>query len=168
MADGSTGNGAESNNYSIDKIDSYLLFVREQIEYHESAAAKNKMYRGILFGLQAVLSFAVTLIGIFIAKGVSEDSVFTYIVGCVGVLLSAIASLQNAGRYNEKWLHHRHTSEMLKRELRLYDVQSADYLNLNKEEKFHHFVSKIEYLVNQEHQDWKVMIKERKKNEPIK
>ncbi len=166
MADGSTVSSTELDNNDSDRHSSYLKFVCEQINYHNTASKRAKFINQLLFAIQAILSFGITLIGIFIAKGVSDDSYLTYIVGIAGVLLSAITTLHSAGQYNSRWLHHRNICQTLECELRIYHVDSGEYQKTNDhEEKFHTFVKKIESIVNKELQTWKVIVKEGKKYE---
>ncbi len=169
MADGSTVSPTELDNNDSDRHSSYLKFVCEQINYHNTASKRSKIIYQSLFAVQSIVSFGITLTGIFIAKGVPDDSYLTYIVGGAGVLLSAIATLHSAGQYNSRWLHHRNICQILESELRVYRADSGEYQKfIDQSEKFHLFVKNIEQVVNKEHQSWKVIVKEGEKNDPKK
>lgn len=171
MADGSIGDDNKDNFCVNDesKREKYLGFVLGQIDYHNTLSKNCKNLYRMLFYIQAVISFGITLIGIFIAKGVPDDSYLTYVVGIAGVLLSAITTLHSAGQFNSRWLHHRNICQTLESELRVYEVDSGEYQKIDDvNDKFHAFVKKIENIISKEHQTWKVITKEGKKHEPAK
>ena len=123
----------------------------DQLKYYESASGKNKnRYKNF----QWILIILSTLTTILAALPQNEFQI-QYVV----VATSAIVAILTAGlktfQYQELWVNYRSTIEQLKPEIYYYNFNVGDYgqAGVDKESLF---VSRVEQILNKEHDMWPV------------
>lgn len=132
----------------------------DQLKYYESASAKNqKRYKNF----QWILIVLSTLTTILAALPRSDKFDMQYVVvvtaGLVAILTSGLKTFQ----YQELWVTYRSTIEQLKPEIYYYNFNLGEYgqAGIDKESLF---VSRVEQILNKEHDAWPIFKKLKDQN----
>lgn len=125
----------------------------DQIDYYEKASGKNKKkYKNF----QWILIIFSTLTTILAALPASIGSIdLKYIVVATAAIVTILTAGLKTFQYQELWVNYRSTIEQLKPEIYYYKFNVGDYgqEGVDKETMF---VSRIEQILNKEHDVWPV------------
>lgn len=127
----------------------------DQLKYYGSASAKNqKRYKNFQWIL-IILSTLTTILAALPRSG-KFDMQYVVVVtaGLVAILTSGLKTFQ----YQELWVNYRSTIEQLKPEIYYYNFNVGDYgqAGVDKESLF---VSRVEQILNKEHDAWPIFKK---------
>ena len=133
----------------------------DQLKYYEKASGKNqKKYKNY----QWILIIVSTLTTIFAAtKEIAGFDLHYFIVissAIVTVLTSALKTFQ----YQELWVNYRSTIEQLKPEIFYYRFNVGDYGQSGVDKEIL-FVTRVESILNKEHDVWPVIKKVKEHSE---
>lgn len=124
----------------------------DQLNYYEKASAKNKKkYKNF----QWILIILSTLTTILAALPRSDKFDMQYLVVATSGLVAILTSGLKTFQYQELWVNYRSTIEQLKPEIYYYNFNVGDYAQegIDKESIF---VSRVEQILNKEHDVWPV------------
>lgn len=123
----------------------------DQLNYYEKASGKNqKRYKNF----QWILIILSTLTTILAALPQDKFNI-QYVVVATAAMVTILTSGLKTFQYQELWVNYRSTIEQLKPELFYYNFNVGDYgqAGVDKESTF---VSRVEQILNKEHDVWPV------------
>jgi hypothetical protein len=134
----------------------------DQLSYYEKASGKNKKkYKNfqwilIIFSTLTTILAAIPTIGNFEMK---------YIVVATAAIVTILTAGLKTFQYQELWVNYRSTIEQLKPEIYYYKFNVGEYgrEGVDKESTF---VSRVEQILNKEHDVWPVSKKLRDQPAP--
>lgn len=124
----------------------------DQLSYYESASGKNKKkYKNF----QWILIIFSTLTTILAAFPQTDKFPLQYIVVGTAAIVAILTAGLKTFQYQELWVNYRSTIEQLKPEIYYYKFNVGDYgqEGVDKETLF---VSRVEQILNKEHDVWPV------------
>ena len=120
----------------------YMDQWKEQQAYHSRKARAFKQRHQLL---QAIIVIGALVVPILL----NLDGVPAIIPTLVSVLVAVATGVENVFKYGENWVAFRRTSEMLKREQRMYIARAEAYANANA---FDVFVQRVEAILGEQNQ----------------
>lgn len=124
----------------------------DQLNYYEKESGKNKKkYKNF----QWILIIFSTLTTILAALPVIPNFDLKYIVVATAAIVTILTAGLKTFQYQELWVNYRSTIEQLKPEIYYYKFNVGDYgqEGVDKESTF---VSRVEQILNKEHDVWPV------------
>lgn len=124
----------------------------DQLNYYENASGKNKKkYKNF----QWILIIFSTLTTILAALPAIPNFDLKYIVVATAAIVTILTAGLKTFQYQELWVNYRSTIEQLKPEIYYYKFNVGDYgqEGIDKESTF---VSRVEQILNKEHDVWPV------------
>ena len=124
----------------------------DQLSYYESASGKNKKkYKNF----QWILIIFSTLTTILAALPQTDKFPLQYIVVATAAIVAILTAGLKTFQYQELWVNYRSTIEQLKPEIYYYKFNVGEYSQegVDKETLF---VSRVEQILNKEHDVWPV------------
>jgi Protein of unknown function (DUF4231) len=124
-----------------------------QLDYYEDKSGKNQKRYKTFQWILIILSTATTILAALPDK-LDLQYVVVATAGLVAILTSGLKTFQ----YQELWVSYRSTIEQLKPEIYYYNFNVGDYgqAGVDKETLF---VSRVEKILNKEHDGWPVFTK---------
>ncbi|MBB3697730.1 DUF4231 domain-containing protein [Flammeovirga yaeyamensis] len=146
-----------SNQYIKERLDA-------QISWYDTKSIHNhKVYKSLCIIEIVAAAFVPFTSGI--ATGLETYvSLMFIITGILGISISIIAGILSLGKYQEKWIEYRTTSESLKKEKYLYLTENYPY---NEDNSFRMLVQRIEGLISKENTNWSNYSYEEEKSEEL-
>jgi hypothetical protein len=124
----------------------------DQLNYYESASKKNKKkYKNF----QWILIILSTLTTILAALPQTGKFPLQYVVVSTAAIVTILTAGLKTFQYQELWVNYRSTIEQLKPELYYYKFNVGDYGQAGAD-KESLFVSRVEQILNKEHDVWPV------------
>jgi len=124
----------------------------DQLKYYGSASGKNKnRYKNF----QWILIILSTLTTILAALPSINNFNMKYVVVATAAIVTILTAGLKTFQYQELWVNYRSTIEQLKPEIYYYNFNVGDYgqAGVDKESLF---VSRVEQILNKEHDVWPV------------
>ena len=129
--------------------------LEHQIIWYDAKSIQNqKMYKMLRF-LEIILASLIPVLSMTFEAFDFPDKYHAVVFGCVGVVMSILASTLALGKYQELWQSYRTISENLKKEKFLYLAESRPY---NNEDRHTLLVERIESLISKENTNWLELI----------
>ena len=129
--------------------------LEDQITWYDTKSIQNqKIYKRLRF-LEIILASSIPVLSMTFEAFDFPDKYHTVVFGCVGVVISVLASTLALGKYQELWQSYRTTCENLKKEKFLYFAGSRPY---NIEKRYTLLVERIESLISKENTNWSELI----------
>ena len=129
--------------------------LEDQIAWYDAQSIQNqKRYRGLRF-LEIVLASSIPVLSLTFEVFEFPGKYHTLVFGCVGVIMSVLASILAIGKYQELWQSYRTTCESLKKEKFLFFAGSRPY---DSENRYTLLVERIESLISKENTNWSELI----------
>lgn len=123
--------------------------VLDQIEWFEKKSATNKTWYNRLKIAEIVFSLCIPFSAAYITGGTISLKI---IVGVLGIIVAAIASIMTLMKYQENWIEYRTVAESLKMEKFLFLTEAGPYKKVN--EPFRLFVERFESLISTSTKKW--------------
>lgn len=123
--------------------------VLDQIEWFEKKSASNKKWFNRLKVVEIVVSLSIPFTVAYITN--NNDSL-KIIVGILGIVVAAVASIMTLMKYQENWIEYRTVAESLKMEKFLYLSEAGPYKKIK--EPFRLFVERFESLISTSTKKW--------------
>lgn len=120
----------------------------DQLKYYEKTAGKNqKKYRNFQWVLIVLSALTPVL------AALSKDFNLQYLVVSVSAIVAILTTGMKTFSYQELWASYRATAEQLKPEIYYYNYDVGPYgePDINKESLF---ISRVEAILDKEHQGW--------------
>ena len=123
--------------------------VLDQIDWFEKKSASNKKWFNNLKMAEIVFSLCIPFSVAYISDGTTSLKI---IVGVLGIVVAAIASIMTLLKYHENWVEYRTVAESLKMEKFLYLSEAGPYKRAK--EPFKLFVERFESLISTSTKKW--------------
>ncbi|MCA9903170.1 MAG: DUF4231 domain-containing protein [Anaerolineae bacterium] len=120
----------------------YMDQARQQQEYHSQKA---KGYKQSYQFLQVIIVVGALIVPVLLAT----SSIPQIVPVVVSILVAIATGLENVFKNGEKWVSFRRTSELIKREQRMYFARAAEYATSNP---FDVFVQRVEVVLSEQNQ----------------
>ena len=120
----------------------YIDQVKQQQEYHSKKAKNYKQNHRILQVIIVVGALTVPVL-------LTIDGIPTTIPTIVSILVAIATGLENVFKNGENWITFRRTSELIKREQRMFIARAGEYATANP---FDVFVQRIEAALSEQNQ----------------
>jgi len=120
----------------------YIDQAKQQQEYHSQKARRYKRSHQVL---QIIIVVGALIVPVLL----TVDGVPTIVPTLVSILVAIATGLENVFKYGENWIAFRRTSELIKREQRMYIARAGDYATGNP---FDLFVQRIEAALSEQNQ----------------
>ncbi|MCC6614766.1 MAG: DUF4231 domain-containing protein [Anaerolineae bacterium] len=120
----------------------YMDQAREQQEYH---SAKAKRYKQSHQMLQVIIVVGALVVPVLL----TVEGIPKIVPTLVSILVAIATGLENVFKNGENWLSFRRTSEILKREQRMYLARAAEYAAASP---FDVFVQRVEAALSEQNQ----------------
>ncbi|MDQ8204286.1 DUF4231 domain-containing protein [Pelagicoccus sp. SDUM812003] len=126
-------------------------YVKERLDgqirwYSSKSQAAQKSYR-LIRRTEIVVAAMIPFLAAFTDMG----RIVPVAIGVLGAAIVVLASLQNLGNYNEKWVEYRSTCEALKQEKYRFLTNSKPY---DQDDSLPELVERVERLVASENTHW--------------
>jgi len=122
--------------------------VENQIIWYDEKSQFNQRW---FKRLQVSVILASATIPFLVGILPSESIWLKVIVGSLGLIVAAAASILGLYKFQENWIEYRTTCESLRHEKFLFLTKTDPY---NTEDPFHLFVERVEGLISKENTDW--------------
>jgi hypothetical protein len=124
----------------------------DQLKYYEAASAKNQKKYKYFQWILIILSTLTTILAAI--PPTAKFDLHYFVVASAAVVTILTAGLKTF-QYQELWVNYRSTIEQLKPEIFYYKFTLGDYAGegVDKESTF---VSRVEQILNKEHDVWPV------------
>ncbi len=122
--------------------------VQDQIDWYDKKSAWHKK---LFMRLKTTETFLALLIPLLTGYITTEMVGLKVIVGLIGIVVAAIASLITLYKFQENWIEYRTIAESLKHEKFLYITKSGPY---KESSSFPLFVERIESFISKENSQW--------------
>jgi hypothetical protein len=135
--------------------------VADQINWYDKKSIWHKKW--FMF-LKVTETFLALLVPFFVGYITTEMVLLKVIVGLIGVIVAALASIITLYKFQENWIEYRIVAETLKHEKFLYITKAGPYKDIDT---FNIFVERFESYISKENTQWTSYIKfksEDKKN----
>lgn len=123
--------------------------VLDQIDWFEKKSALNKRWFNRLKVTEIILSLCIPFSVAYITDGTLSLKI---IVGVLGIVVAAIASIMTLLKYQENWVEYRTVAESLKMEKFLYLSKAGPYKRAA--DPFRLFVERFESLISSSTKKW--------------
>ncbi len=120
----------------------------DQINWYDK---KSSMYKKLFMRFKVTEIILALIIPLLTGYITTEMVGLKIVVGLIGVVVAAAASIMTLYKFHENWIEYRAMSEALKYEKYLYLAGAGSYKD-NKSLSF--FVERIEGLLSKEHAQW--------------
>lgn len=120
----------------------YMDQAKQQQEYHSKKA---KGYKQSYQFLQVIIVVGAVLVPVLLAT----PSVPPIVPTVVSIMVAIATGLENVFKNGENWVAFRRTSELIKREQRMYFARAAEYASPNP---FDVFVQRVEAVLSEQNQ----------------
>lgn len=127
---------------SADRQKYYMDQWKQQQEYHSKKAKDFKQRHQLLQTIIVVGALVVPI-------ALNMDGISPFIPTAISLVVALATGLENVYRYGEQWVTFRRTSEMLKREQRMYIARAEAYTGANP---FDVFVQRVEGILGEQNQ----------------
>jgi hypothetical protein len=127
---------------ATDRQKYYFEEWQKQQQYHSKKASQFKQRNQILQTITVLGSLIVPIL-----LGVTDLPVIVPTI--VSVVVAIATALENINKYGENWVSFRRTSELLKREHRMYMTRADVYANANA---FEVFVQRVENIISEQNE----------------
>ena len=122
--------------------------LNDQLAWYEKKSGINKRLFMRFRATEIILALLIPFLTGFMN---TEYLVSKLIIGSLGVVVAAIASIMTLYKFQENWIEYRSTSESLKYEKFLYLTRSGDY---KENATLQNFVERIESILSKENSRW--------------
>jgi hypothetical protein len=135
----------------------------DQLSYYEKASGKNKKKYKNFQWILIIFSTLTTILAAIPTIGKFETQ---YVVVATAAIVTILTAGLKTFQYQELWVNYRSTIEQLKPEIYYYKFNVGDYgrEGIDKESTF---VSRVEQILNKEHDVWPVSKKLKDQPEEI-
>ena len=132
--------------------------VKAPQSFFSQKASDNKKKYYIVSSAKLALSLLITVI----SASQSGNSPSAYIVSALSAVVAFTDGILLLYKCNENWTIYRITSENIKREELLFEMQAGEYYGLNESRSFNLFVQNIESIIQCSNKQWESVYKSRK------
>jgi hypothetical protein len=131
------------------------LRLQNQINWYDKKSAKQKRW----FYMLKMVTVSATALIPFFSIGVKAQVVSVWITAALGVIATLSEGGLSLGKFHEKWIQYRSTSEQLKHELNAYITASGVYSAGSAPDNFDQLVTRVENLISNENTNWTMVNK---------
>ena len=122
--------------------------LNNQINWYDKESIKNKRWFYTLSILEILLALSIP----FLSNLTIEESLWlSRIIGLLGLVIAAIASILLLSKFQANWIEYRLTSESLKSEKFMYLTKSGPY---GQDQSCQNLVQRIEGIMSKENSNW--------------
>lgn len=124
----------------------------DQLSYYEKASQKNQRYYKIFQWTLIILSTVTTILASLTTVGQFD---MKYLIVISSAFVAIISAALKTFQYQELWVNYRLTIERLRPEYYYYQFNVGEYASPGIDKEMI-FVSRVESILNKEHDNWPI------------